>query len=235
MRVNFCLSSYDVHESWRGFFTLPRMMELDRISSSIGRDFTPNADKVLRFCQTDLSGMKVVILGQDPYPQQGVATGRAFEVGDIKSWEDPVNNSLGNMIKLFHKNHTGIDEVLGIGAVRKDIVGGKFPLLPPKKLFSHLEEQGVLFLNTALTCKIGESNSHRDIWKSFSDGLLRFIHRENPQAKWLLWGGNACEMGDFVPAANKLQSHHPMLYSKKPGSFLGENHFARCPEINWVG
>jgi uracil-DNA glycosylase len=234
MRVNFCLHGYEVHESWRGFFTLPRMMELDRISSSIGNDFTPAADKVLRFSKMDLSNVKVVILGQDPYPQAGVATGRAFEVGDIKSWEDPVNNSLGNMIKLFHKNYMELDEVVGISVVRKDIANGNFPLLPPKKLFPHLEEQGVLFLNTALTCKVGESNSHREKWQSFADGLLRFIYRKNPQARWLLWGGNACEMGDFVPVANKLESHHPMLYTKKPGSFLGENHFAKCPEINWV-
>ncbi|MFW5501313.1 MULTISPECIES: uracil-DNA glycosylase [unclassified Maridesulfovibrio] len=235
MRVNFCLSSYDVHESWRGFFTLPRMMELDRISSSIGKDFTPNADKVLRFCETDLSNMKVVILGQDPYPQMGVATGRAFEVGDIKTWTELKRNaSLVNILKLLHKNYLQAEDVEGIAKIRTDIESGKFPVLPPKKLFNHLEEEGVLFMNTALTCQLENPGSHTEIWRDFSSALLQYIQQKNASAKWLLWGKDAQEFASFVPEAQKKTSYHPRLFNKTPGSFLGENHFVDCPEINWV-
>lgn len=235
MRVNFCLSSYEVDESWRGFFTLPRIMDLDRISSSISKDFTPNADKVLRFCKTDLSKMKVIILGQDPYPQMGVATGRAFEVGDIKTWSQLKRNaSLVNILKLMHKNYLQADEVEGIAKIRTDIEAGKFPVLPPKKLFTHLEEEGVLFLNTALTCQIDNSGSHTEIWRGFTTALLQYIAQKNTAAKWLLWGKDAQEFASFVPESQKQVSYHPRLFSKTPGSFLGENHLADCPEINWV-
>lgn len=235
MRVNFCFSSYEVHDSWKAFFTLPKLVELDKISSSIGHDFTPPAKRVLRFCETDLSEMKVIILGQDPYPQQGVATGRAFEVGDIKSWADLKRNaSLVNILKLLHRNYLGAEESVGIAEIRKDIESGKFPVLPPQKLFGHLEEQGVLFLNTALTCQVNNSGSHSDIWRPFTTDLLKFIASRNPEAKWLLWGKDAQEFCSFVPESRKLTSYHPRLFDKKPGSFLGENHFARWPEINWV-
>jgi len=235
MRVNFCLSSYEVHESWRGFFTLPRMMDLDRISSSIGKDFTPNADKVLRFCETDLSKMKVIVLGQDPYPQMGVATGRAFEVGDIKTWGELKRNaSLVNILKLLHKNYLQADDVEGIAKIRTDIESGKFPVLPPKKLFGHLEEEGVLFLNTALTCQIDNSGSHTEIWRSFSIALLQYIAQKNPSAKWMLWGKDAQEFAGFVAEDQKMTSYHPRLYTKTPGTFIGENHFAKCSEIKWV-
>lgn len=233
--LNFCCSRYEADSSWRGFFTLPRLVELDKISAAIGSDFTPSAAKVLRFCETDLSKVKIIILGQDPYPQEDVATGRAFEVGDIKTWVALKRNaSLVNILKLLHKNYLGSDEIVGIAKIREDISAGIFPVLPPKKLFTYLEEQGVLFLNTALTCQIMNSGSHTDIWKDFSEALIRYISSKNLDAKWLLWGKDAQAFCSFVPESQKLTSYHPRLFDQKPGSFLGENHFAKCPEITWV-
>ncbi len=235
MIINFCCSRYEADESWKEFFTLPRQMELSRIGSAIGNDFTPSADKVLRFCETDLSKIKVVILGQDPYPQDGVATGRSFEVGDIKTWAALKRNaSLVNILKLLHKNYLNADGIVGIAKIREDISAGIFPVLPPKKMFTYLEEQGVLFLNTALSCRIDNSGSHTEIWRNFSEALMRFISNKNPNAKWFLWGKDAQEFCSFVPEAQKLTSYHPRLFDQKPGSFLGENHFAKCPEIIWV-
>ncbi|CCO22458.1 uracil-DNA glycosylase [Maridesulfovibrio hydrothermalis] len=235
MRLNFRCTTYEADDSWKKFFTLIRLVELDKISAAIGNDFTPPENKVLRFCEIDLSQIKVIVLGQDPYPQQDVATGRSFEVGDIKSWAELKRNaSLVNILKLLHKNYLGADDVVGIAEIRADIASGRFPVLPPKKLFSYLEEQGVLFLNTALTCKIMDSGSHTEIWRGFTSELLKFISVNNPEAKWLLWGKDAQEFASFVPAGQKMTSYHPRLHDKKEGSFLGENHFAKCPEITWV-
>lgn len=235
MKINFCNASYIINNSWDKFFTTDRVLQLGRIEAAIGTDFTPPGDKILRFSQVDLARVQVVILGQDPYPQSGVATGRSFEVGNIKQWSDlKRNGSLVNMLKLLHKNYTGASEIAGISKVRADIVANRFPVLSPTELFSHFEKQGVLMLNAAFTCKIDNPGSHTDIWKSFSQDLLRFIAENNPQIKWFLWGKDAQEFCEFVSDSKKFKSYHPRLFDQKDGSFLKENHFAKCPEINWV-
>ncbi|WP_320170877.1 uracil-DNA glycosylase [Maridesulfovibrio sp.] len=236
MEFTFCGAVYKPHASWIDFFTPAILDELEYIARAAGSGFTPPADKVLRFCMTDLSLVRVIILGQDPYPQPGVATGRAFEVGNIKSWAELKRNaSLVNILKLLHMNHLQLDEPVGIAQIRKDMDSGLFPLLPPARLFGHLEGEGVLFLNTALTCLLNNSGSHAEIWKPFSAELFRFITDNNPRAKWLLWGKDAQEFCSFAPDERKLTSYHPRLFDRKPGSFLYENHFAACPEIDWIG
>jgi len=235
MKINFCNTTYIIDSSWDNFFTADRLAQLDKIGAGIGIGFTPPADKVLRFSKVDLVRVRVVILGQDPYPQSGVATGRSFEVGNIKQWSDLKRNaSLVNMLKLLHKNYIGGSEIAAISKVREDIDEGRFPVLPPTELFSHFEEQGVLMLNAAFTCKIDNPGSHTDVWKSFSQDLLRFIEENNPQIKWFLWGKDAQEFCSFVSDSKKLKSYHPRLFDQKEGSFLKENHFAKCPEVNWV-
>ncbi|WP_027723239.1 uracil-DNA glycosylase [Maridesulfovibrio zosterae] len=234
MKVKFCDSTYKMHESWADFFSIQKLDELESIGKSIGHDFTPSAERVLRFCEVDLKKIEVIILGQDPYPQPGVATGRSFEVGNIDKWSDLKRNaSLVNILKLLHKNYLQAEETVGIAKIRDDINSGHFPILPPNKFFDDLEQQGVLFLNAALTCRIMNSGSHTDIWRDFSTDLLKFISAKN-NALWFLWGKDAQEFCSFVPESNKLTSYHPRLFDKKPGAFLHENHFAKCKKINWV-
>ncbi|WP_031480679.1 uracil-DNA glycosylase [Maridesulfovibrio frigidus] len=235
MKINFCDETYEIHSSWDSFFTTEKIIHLRYLEHAIGTNFTPSAERVLRFSQMNLDKVRVVILGQDPYPQRGVATGRSFEVGDIKSWAELKRNaSLVNMLKLLHKNYTGSDEIAPISKVRDDIDAGLFPILPPTELFSHFEEQGVLMLNAALTCEIDNSGSHAIAWKHFSQELLTFINQSRPGAKWFLWGKDAQEFCSFIPESQKLTSYHPRLNDQKDGAFLTENHFAKCPEINWV-
>ncbi|WP_432737912.1 uracil-DNA glycosylase [Maridesulfovibrio sp. FT414] len=232
----FGSATYQPRGDWRLFFTSERIREVQEISSRIGDDYTPVSELVLLFCHTDLAGVRVVILGQDPYPQPSVATGRAFEVGNIDRWADLKRNaSLVNILKLLHKNHMQAAETVGIAHIRSDIDSGEFPILPPSRLFGHLESQGVLFLNTALTCQLNNSGSHTEIWRPFSSDLLRFIAGQRPEARWMLWGKDAQEFCSFVPDSQKLTSYHPRLFDQKPGSFLHENHFAKCPEIDWAG
>ncbi|MBI9109782.1 uracil-DNA glycosylase [Maridesulfovibrio ferrireducens] len=235
MKINFCDATYEVDSSWDSFFTTEKLILLKYIEFAVGTNFTPPAERVLRFTQVNLDKVRVVIIGQDPYPQPGVATGRSFEVGNIDHWADLKRNaSLMNMLKLFHKNYTGASEIGAISKVREDIDAGLFPILPPTELFTHFEEQGVLMLNAAFTCEIDNSGSHTEKWQHFSTELLTFISDKKPQAKWFLWGKDAQEFCSFVPDSQKLTSYHPRLFDQKEGSFIKENHFAKCPEINWV-
>jgi len=86
-------------------------------------------------------------LGQDPYPQTGVATGRAFEVGTLKSWNQPFKNiSLKNILRALYKAYSG--QIIKFSQL-KEKFDNEFSVLPPGKLFEHWEKQGVLLLNTS--------------------------------------------------------------------------------------
>ena len=101
------------HSSWKAFFERDDIQKMiEDIECKIDDNFTPSADKVFRFAEVDLKKLKVVILGQDPYPQEGVATGRAFEVN---GWDQMGTNiSLQNIMKLICKS----DHIPNIEEVR---------------------------------------------------------------------------------------------------------------------
>src|SRR5690554_7646024 len=98
---NLCMFTNDplipasVHSSWKVFLTdeIRQILSAIAVVLSHEKEFTPPLKFILRFLELDLSSMKVVILGQDPYPQKGVATGRAFEVEPLQSWHDSFRNS----------------------------------------------------------------------------------------------------------------------------------------------
>ena len=101
----------DAHTSWDGLLTEEILDELRMVEEKIGRNTNPEHENVMRFLKCNLKDIKVVILGQDPYPEKGRATGRAFEVGDLHSWSDKFRQvSLKNIIRLLHKNYNEIDE-----------------------------------------------------------------------------------------------------------------------------
>src|SRR5699024_4356297 len=109
-----------------------------------------NPTYVLRFLTVPLDEIKIIWLGQDVYPAEGVATGRAFEVGHLDSWQAPFRQaSLRNIVRLIHKNYHDIVEYESIQTfqkIRKEIANGHFPIVSPPKWFASLEKQGVLFL-----------------------------------------------------------------------------------------
>lgn len=231
----------DINYSWQEFLTDEILDELKNIENKIGDNFTPQAKNVLRFLKTDLDKSKVIFLGQDPYPQPGVATGRAFEVGGLNSWDTPFRQvSLKNIVRLIHKNYNGITEYKDIkkfSEIVKEIKSCKFDILSPNLLFYSLEQQGVLFLNTYLTCEANESNSHRNIWEEFSIKLFRFISQKRPDIIWFLWGSEAISKQKYIKDGIIYKSRHPMLCAEKfPDDFLKSNCFKETMDkINWLG
>ncbi|MBE9468827.1 MAG: uracil-DNA glycosylase [Bacteroidetes bacterium] len=237
------LKNIEIDNTWNDFVSNKKILSiLSNIEKDIYRkniDITPNKEKVLRFLSTSLHDVKVVVLGQDPYPQKGVATGRSFEVGTLKSWKDTYNNiSLKNIIRSIYYAYTS--QYKKYSLIKEEIENG-FNILPPNKLFSSLEKQGVLLLNTSFTCEIGKSNSHAKIWEPFTEELLKYISEKNKNIIWFLWGNNAINITKNINIENKLVSMHPMMCYKKQGresDFLfGEiNHFKETKNIiNWTG
>lgn len=229
----------DYHPSWNKFLTDDIIVELDKIESKIGSNINPAHDNVLRFMKNNLNDIKVVILGQDPYPEKGRATGRAFEVGDLLSWNQKFRQvSLKNIIRLIYKNYNGIGDyghIKRFSQIQEEIKDGKFSILPPDKIFKSWEKQGVLLLNTYLSVEAGVTGSHISIWQSFSEKLLKFISEENRNISWFLWGRMAEDKTQYIKYGKFYISRHPMMCSASyEDDFLKSNCFKDTMDIiNW--
>jgi uracil-DNA glycosylase len=229
----------DAHPSWNNFLTDSIILELETIERKIGSNINPAPENVLRFMKCNLYDIKVVILGQDPYPETGRATGRAFEVGDLTSWNQKFRQvSLKNIIRLIYKNYNGISEYSDIkkfSEIQKEIKEGKFSILPPHKIFKSWEKQGVLLLNTYLSVEAGITGSHISIWQKFSEELLKFISDENRNISWFLWGRMAEEKKQFIKYGKYYISRHPMMCSELyEDDFLRSDCFKDTMDIiNW--
>ncbi len=231
----------DAHSSWNRFLSKDVCDELEIIEKKIGSNINPDYVNVMRFLKTDLGNAKVVILGQDPYPEKGRATGRAFEVGDLKSWNDKFRQvSLKNIVRLLYKNYNSIDkydEILKFSQIQNKILGGSFNIAPPDELFKLWERQGVLLLNTYLTVESGVAGSHISIWEPLSIKLLKYISEENRNINWFLWGKFAEEKKKYIKHGRFYISRHPMMCSEKyKDDFLKSNCFKDSMNIiNWLG
>lgn len=227
-----------IHSSWSNFFNQNIIEELNKIEGLIGDDYNPTSDKVIRFARTDLDKVKVIILGQDPYPQKGVPSGRSFEVQNLNSWSEKFKQtSLRNILRNIYKSYTG--ELKNLSDIRTEIEEGKFKILPPNEIFDYWESQGVLMLNTYLTCKSGEPGSHRKYWDKFSKELLKYIVDTNGNITWFLWGSEAKANIDILKDQKMYTSNHPMMSNPS-----NESDFINCKcfedsittlNIDWVG
>ncbi len=214
---------------WKDIFETKKK-ELKIISENLKKisndyEYTPrNRDIFRAFYLTPLNKVRVVILGQDPYPTAGVATGLAFSV----SKETPIPASLANIFKEL------INE---------------FPKykMPTHGNLDKWAQQGVFLLNTCLTCNVGQAGSHSkyQLWLPFISSVLEAIGRTNKECFYLLWGRDAQSMRSYITAKNEfiLTASHPSPLSanKSAGnshSFFGCGHFKTVnaklnPPIDW--
>ena len=150
-----------------------------------------------------LDKVKAIILGQDPTPQAGKATGLAFS---LKPGEDPTTvPSVENMLVELKW------EGMNVGLTNGDLT----PWLG----------QGVLLLNSALTINIGQGiGSHQALWRPFTKLLVEFISKKAQPSAWILWGNEAKKI---VPLIDRKRHYikdgaHPRAAT----GFFGGNYFA---------
>lgn len=158
---------------------------------------------------TSYSDVKAVILGQDPYHGPGQAHGLCFSVK--KGVEAPP--SLKNIFKEI-KDELGIEP-------------------PNHGELTAWTKQGVLLLNTVLTVRAGQANSHKGLgWESFTDKVIELLNERNKPMVFLLWGANARQKTTLItnPAHLILSCAHPSPLSAYNG-FFGCGHFKRCNDF----
>lgn len=154
--------------------------------------------------------VKVVILGQDPYPTPGHAHGLCFSV---QSEVRPFPKSLTNIFK----------------EIQSDL---NLPF-PENGNLERWATQGVFLLNAVLTVKAHESNSHADYgWEKFTDEVIRQISQHKKGVVFLLWGSFAQKKMELIDLKKHtvLCSVHPSPLSAYRG-FFGCKHFSKTNEI----
>lgn len=220
---------------WDGLFDANHAL-LETISTQVEKQpYLPAAPLVFRFARIPLSQVRVVILGQDPYPQPGAATGRSFEVAGLHSWAEPFRqSSLRNLLRAIYAAETG--ELLPWKDIRTRIADGRFRILPPDRLWDSLESQGVLFLNAYLTVESGKPGSHRALWQEFARRTLRYIDGACPGTDFFLWGADARSFAPQIIHGRCWESRHPMMTGPWEDDFLKNPCFRETNgKICWRG
>lgn len=169
--------------------------------------YPPSEDIFAALDLTPLHKVKVVILGQDPYHEPHEAHGLCFSVlpGTKK-----IPPSLINIYKELH-----------------DDVGCRMPDNGYLKCWA---DQGILMLNTVLTVRAHEANSHKGKgWEQFTDAILEAVNRQDRPIVFMLWGSQAQSKEVMLdnPKHLILKAPHPSPLSASRG-FFGCRHFSKC-------
>ena len=179
-----------------------------RAEVAAGRGYLPAGERVLRAFRRPLDDVKVLIVGQDPYPTPGHPIGLSFAVErDVR----PIPRSLGNIYRELEAD-------LGIPpAVHGDL--------------SAWADQGVMLLNRVLTVAPGESGSHRGWgWEKVTELAIRTLAARDRPLVAILWGRDAANLRPILGATPIIESAHPSPLSASRG-FFGSRPFSRANEV----
>jgi uracil-DNA glycosylase len=201
------------------FIKLAYDLQLARAECEV---YPPSGHELAALRMCDFDNVRVVIVGQDPYPSPGHAHGLAFSVRPgVK-----VPPSLQNIYKELERDE------------------GVLFRAPQHGCLAAWAAQGVLLLNTCLTVRRGEANSHKGMgWEIFSDAIIRALNERKGGLVFLLWGREAhlkCK-GVDTGKHDVLTAPHPSPLSAHRG-FMSCGHFSSTnslllkrglPPINW--
>ncbi|OLT46233.1 uracil-DNA glycosylase [Saccharomonospora sp. CUA-673] len=184
------------------------MGEFLRAEIGAGRTYLPAGEHILRAFQQPLADVRVLIVGQDPYPTPGHAIGLCFAVApDVR----PLPKSLVNIYKEY------VDD-LG------------HPM-PSNGDLTPWTRQGVLLLNRSLTVQPGKPNSHQGKgWEDVTEQAIRALAARDQPLVAILWGSNARKLKPLIGADRCIESVHPSPLSAHNG-FFGSRPFSRANEL----
>ena len=186
---------------------IAQLGEFLRAETAAGRRYLPTGPRVLRAFQRPLADVRVLIVGQDPYPTPGHPVGLAFSVErDVR----PVPRSLQNIYRELHDD-------LGVP------IAGHGDL-------SAWADHGVMLLNRVLTVEAGASGSHRGKgWEAVTDAAIRALVARGGPLVAILWGRDAANLVPLLGDTPRILSAHPSPLSAQAG-FFGSRPFSGANE-----
>ncbi len=188
------------------FLTLKEFLKKEYIDHRV---YPPKEDIYNALHLTPYQKTKVVILGQDPYHGEGQAHGLSFSV------------------------RPGIKVPPSLQNIYKELQADQGTPLPNHGCLKKWAEEGVLLLNTVLTVREGEPNSHKNRgWEHFTDAIITLLNKRKIPVVFILWGRNAQQKKDLIssPWHYVLESSHPSPFSARKG-FFGSRIFSKTNEI----
>ena len=176
-----------------------------RAELAAGRRYLPAGDKVLRAFQQPLSDVRVLIVGQDPYPTPGNPVGLSFSVAP------DVRRLPPSLINIFREYTADLG----------------FPA-PATGDLTPWSERGVLLLNRVLTVQPGQPGSHRGQgWEEVTDQAIRALAARETPLVGILWGRDARSLAPLLGSVPLIESAHPSPNSADRG-FFGSRPFSRA-------
>jgi uracil-DNA glycosylase len=179
-----------------------------RAEIAAGRGYLPAGERVLRAFQQPFADVRVLIVGQDPYPTPGHPVGLSFSVAA------EVRRLPPSLLNIFRE----YSEDLG------------YPR-PSSGDLSPWAEHGVMLLNRVLTVQPGKPASHRGKgWEEVTDQAIRALAGRGGPLVAILWGRDACSLAPLLGDVPRVESAHPSPMSADRG-FFGSRPFSRSNQL----
>ncbi|WP_029384611.1 uracil-DNA glycosylase [Streptomyces leeuwenhoekii] len=184
---------------------IARMGDFLRAELAAGRTYLPAGPDVLRAFQQPFDDVRVLIVGQDPYPTPGMPIGLSFAVAP------EVRRLPGSLINIFQE----LQSDLGVPR-------------PSNGDLTPWTRQGVLLLNRALTTRPNNPGSHRDKgWEEVTEQAIRALAERDKPLVSILWGRDARNLRPHLDRYPVIESAHPSPRSADRG-FFGSRPFSRA-------
>ncbi|OEK08642.1 uracil-DNA glycosylase [Flavivirga aquatica] len=206
-----------IHESWKPYLEgefnktyFKNLIDFVKFEYKNHICFPPGKQIFNAFNHCHFEGVKVVIIGQDPYHGHGQANGLCFSVND--SIKHPPS-----LINIFKE----IESDLGV-------------VYPKSGNLMRWADQGVLLLNATLTVRAHQAGSHQKKgWEIFTDSVIKTISDEKNNIIFLLWGGYAKQKMKLIDNKKHkiLTSGHPSPLSANRGYWFGNKHFSESNSL----
>jgi len=194
-------------QSWQRLLE-PSKDLIDRIEQELSKlqNLTPNRNQVMRAFELPVANVRVLLLGQDPYPTQGIACGLAF--ANAPGTKTP--QSLKNLMKELESD---------------------LPRVSATADLAKWSNQGVMLLNSALTTEVGTSGDHQKIWREFTEVAITALDQARAgKLVCLSLGLEAKKLADLVEFGEVVYAPHPSPLSAHRG-FFGSRIYSRVNHV----
>ena len=179
-----------------------------RAEVAAGRRYLPAGENILRAFNQPFADVRVLIVGQDPYPTPGHAVGLSFSVAPNVR---PLPKSLINIFQEYSQDL-------------------QYPA-PSNGDLTPWTERGVLLLNRVLTVQPGKPNSHKDKgWEAVTEQAVKALAARDTPMVAILWGSNARNLAPLLPNVPRIETVHPSPMSADRG-FFGSRPFSRANQL----